>query len=911
MKSHPLKRERQARNWSLSKLAEILDTNVRTISRWENGQAIPSPTYRERLCLLFEKNARELGILPDSTEKSIQAETPRAAPLFQSKILKHSPLLVDPQIPDITERASSLLGREALLAQVKHRLLHNNRAALTALNGLPGVGKTALAVALATDQEIQARFRDGILWVGLGPRPNVHTLLTRWCMLLTIPHSLATNANDREVLGKALHTVISSRRMLLVIDDAWILEDALAFQVGGGQCAHLLTTRQPQLAYAFAQDGTFLVPELNETDGLALLARFIPQMVEQDPDGARALVQSVGSLPLALVLMGKYLATQTHSKQPHQLQAVLSTLQRTEQQLREHKPPSYEPLAEEQANPLPLSPLYAAVAMSVEQLSTQARHVLGTLTVFPPKPNTFSEEAALIVSQAEVETLDELWDIGLLESNGPGRYMLHQVVASYAHAQSIDSESQRRFVRYMLHYLLEHVHNYEQLEPELKNIYAAFDVSLALEMQQEVVQSITSLVSIMRTQGLYNQADQYLRSALQAALEIANPGGQIAILHDLATFAELRGDYTQVLHYAQRALMLARQHHLFADISSILTLLGSGFFHCGKHQPASTSFTEGLRLARKEENHQRASILLAYLSRIARYQGQYARAEIYAQEGLVLARQADSQETVSQLLLSLAALSVRRGNYDQAEQHALEGLVLARRLGQHEQLGILLSTLGCIATHQGNFALAEGYFQEGLTLARRAGRRAQICDLLTNAGVLAIKRAEYAQAERYLDEGLQLARQLKLSPLLPFLLMHFGQVEGLLRKFNQALTYLQEGLEIARQLDATWLICDILINQGEVYLKNQQLDNASKAFHLAITTDAGKEHDLRWTAIALYGLSRIAVLQGNRAEAYRLGRESLNLASALPPDRSEEIKRWQQSFSEQEDILYDAPPVES
>lgn len=909
MKSHPLKKERQSRNWSLSRMAEILDTSVRTVSRWENGQATPSPVYRERLCLLFEKNARDLGILPETVNKATQDETSSAAPLFQSKTLKHTPLLLDPKIPDFTERAPILLGRETLLTQVKHRLLHgNNLAALTALNGLPGVGKTALAVALATDQEIQARYRDGILWVGLGPRPNVQSLLTRWCTLLTIPHAMVTNASDREALGKALRTAIGSRSMLLVIDDAWTLDDALTFQVGGGRSAHLLTTRQPQLAYAFAQEGTFLVPELSETDGLALLARYVPQIVEQDPEGAMALVLAIGSLPLALTLMGKYLATQ-HDKQPRQLKITLNTLHRVEQHLRAQKPSPDETSSEEQAPPL--SSLHAAIAMSAQQLRPETYRALCALTVFPPKPNSFSEDAALAISQADVETFDELWDSGLLESSGPGRYMLHQVVAGYARAQNHDDEPQKRFVRYTLQYLLEYDHHYEKIEPELKNIYAAFDAALTLGMQREVVQGITSLVSLMRMQGLYNQADQYLRSALQAALEIADPNGQIIILRDLAAFAELRGDYTQVLQFAQRAFTLAQQHQAFFAMSGILTLLGSGSFHCGNHQTAQTFFTEGLRLAQQESDYSRASILLAYLSRIARYQGHYAQAEIHAQEGLALARQGSNQDTLSQLLISLAALAIRQGSYPQAEQHALEGLALARRLGQHEQLGTLLSTLGCIATHQGNYALAEGYFQEGLTLTRRAGRRAQVCDLLANTGVLAIKRDQIAQAERYFNEGLQMARQLKISPLLPFLLMHAGHTAGLLRKFEQALAFLQEGLELARQLDAIWLSCGILIQQGEIYLKNLQLDNASQAFHQTLSSDTGKEHDLRWTSVALYGLSRIAALQGNRAEAYRLGRESLNLAIALPQDRSEEIKQWQQSFSEQEGMLYDAPPIES
>jgi len=60
---------------------------------------------------------------------------------------------------------------------------------------------------------------------------------------------------------------------------------------------------------------------------------------------------------------------------------------------------------------------------------------LHALSVFPPKPNSFSEEAALAASQQPVEALDELWDAGLLENWGSERYALHQAVADALRAQ--------------------------------------------------------------------------------------------------------------------------------------------------------------------------------------------------------------------------------------------------------------------------------------------------------------------------------------------------------------------------------------------------------------------------------------------------------------------------------------------
>src|SRR6516162_6238895 len=74
MKSHPLKVERELHGWSQARVAEAVGTNVRTVIRWEQGQSVPYPYYREQLCTLFGKNARELGLLVQENDTAIEQE---------------------------------------------------------------------------------------------------------------------------------------------------------------------------------------------------------------------------------------------------------------------------------------------------------------------------------------------------------------------------------------------------------------------------------------------------------------------------------------------------------------------------------------------------------------------------------------------------------------------------------------------------------------------------------------------------------------------------------------------------------------------------------------------------------------------------------------------------------------------
>ena len=55
------------------------------------------------------------------------------------------------------------------------------------IEDVPGVGKTALALALAHDREVLGHFCDGVLWAGLGRESNVFSFLGAWGVALGIP----------------------------------------------------------------------------------------------------------------------------------------------------------------------------------------------------------------------------------------------------------------------------------------------------------------------------------------------------------------------------------------------------------------------------------------------------------------------------------------------------------------------------------------------------------------------------------------------------------------------------------------------------------------------------------------------------------------------------------------------------
>jgi tetratricopeptide (TPR) repeat protein/transcriptional regulator with XRE-family HTH domain len=869
---HPLKTARELRGWSQVKLAETIGTTPRNVSRWEQGLTVPHPYYREQLCVLFEQDARELGLLRD-TDQYIPDTQPSPPP----PIHQQTPLLIDPAIPALVGGNMSLLGRDQLLAHIKHALQEHANSAV-ALHGLPGMGKTSLAVVLSTEQDVLETFQDGILWAGLGLQPDVHSHLLRWGQLLGIEPQQLEQHKQMDSLSQLLRRVIGQRRLLLIIDDAWSVEDALALRIGGTQCVHLLTTRFSQLAFLFANTYTISVPALNDSDGLALLARFVPDLVQQDHANMIALVQEVGASPLAITLMGKYLALQTFSGQPRRVRTALKQLRNAQDRLQLAFPVSTSERSPHLAPNIPLS-LHSTISVSAQHVGQRAQEVLSTLSILPNKPESFLEEIALAVSGASIEILDILWDAGLLESAAPGRYTLHQTISDYAQIQANPChlvQARKRLVTFLVPYVQTHAQNYEMLEREKSTIVVALDAAITLKIDQALRQLILACSNFMRVRGYYHTAENYLQQALLTitSAETTSPElieEQLLLIHHLATFVELRGNYRQARDYCHQGLVLAKQLKLSNVERDLLTTLGLVAFQQADYKQARKMFGNALSTAKQHSEQEQIAMLCGYLGRVAYMQGQTLLAENYYQEGMIQARHAGTREIISRLLAHLGAVSVRQGNYVRAEQLFQEGLSLERyqqhlplleQQGDLESLAWLLQNWGSLLRSQGHYAQADAHYQEIMALGYRSGRDSELCMSLTDQGQLALAQGDPEQAIRYLQEGIDLAQRIGNRCYLPALLTTLGTARGLQGGHEQANALFQKSVRLSQQYHAYWDLLYGLVSWGEFHLVSQHWEEARQRFLEGMQLEESAKIDLFLFTRAQYGLAQVAKHNG-------------------------------------------------
>jgi LuxR family transcriptional regulator, maltose regulon positive regulatory protein len=250
VKRHPLRVERELRGWSQARVAEAIGTSTRTMVRWEQGEVLPQPFYRERLCELFSKNALELGIqsflAAQSTElhttvqslSTISGTTTPIVPSDNAAIsfdqdqvpaaLSHDPLLSTKFFVPISTHA--LVRRTRLI----DLLMAGTKSTLTLLSAPAGSGKTTLIAEWLRSFSLSA----APAWVSLDEEDNDPERF--WLYVLTaLDHSqpglytpLINSLRSHKIsswpsfLKHLLNTLLASDQpRFLVLDDYHVITE--------------------------------------------------------------------------------------------------------------------------------------------------------------------------------------------------------------------------------------------------------------------------------------------------------------------------------------------------------------------------------------------------------------------------------------------------------------------------------------------------------------------------------------------------------------------------------------------------------------------------------------------------------------------------------------------------------------
>ncbi|MEU6352503.1 BTAD domain-containing putative transcriptional regulator [Streptomyces sp. NPDC047072] len=315
------------------------------------------------------------------------------------------------------------IGRQTQLAQANALIADNESPPATVvIGGTAGVGKTAFAVHWA--RQIASRFPDGQLHLNLRGFDPVSAPVTPAQALRTLLEALGVTPRelpqDQDALAARLRTVLTGRRVLILLDNARDAGQVRPLLPGAPGCLVIVTSRN-RLGGLVAVDGAhpLYLDVLTAQEGHDLLVRRLGAIrVAAEPAAVREIVELCARLPLALAVAAARAAGRT----AFPLAAVKAELADGHGSLDAFTD------ADQAAD------VRAVLSWSYHALSPAAARLFRLLGLHPGPDVSLPAAASLagLTTPATRSLLAELVHAHLVDEPVPGRYASHDLLRAYA-----------------------------------------------------------------------------------------------------------------------------------------------------------------------------------------------------------------------------------------------------------------------------------------------------------------------------------------------------------------------------------------------------------------------------------------------------------------------------------------------
>lgn len=708
----------------------------------------------------------ETAILSGDPALSIGAvpEAPQAGASQQLPYSIEKPRQLPADTADFVGRQELIESVEAILTPAdKHR-----PTGVVVIAGKPGIGKSTLAIHIA-HRLATAHFTDGHLYCdlrGTGLEPvSSQDVLGRFLRALGIPGPLIPDSLDER--AEMYRTILATRRLLVLLDDAATESQLGPLLPGGGDCAVIATSRSRLTGLPgghWIELGT-----LDVDQAIDLLSRVIGRSrVKREPEAAVALVRAVGGLPLALRIVAARLAARPHWS----LASIVHRLANERHRLDE--------LAYGEMT------VRASLSLTYDGLSPADRRLLRLLSLAqgPTLPSWLAGALLDDHRPRPSDLMEPLYDVQMLdvisvERAGEFRYRLHEIIRLFVRDQleatdtaAVQQAAVERMIGGWLA-LAEQAHAkiygggytlvrgaglrwkpspacvedllvnpLQWMDDEHVNLGRAVDQAAQAHLDEQCWQLATTLVTLFEARGYLDLWESTHRRALAAVRLAGNKLGEAALLASLGT-----------LHISRLQPAEAR-----VSLGAALTL----FDELGNSHGQALSWRDIALLDRRLGEYDRA---LAGYERSLRgfdLSGDIVgRATVLTQSAFILMRRGDSTDARARLdealvifdsvgyeggkaraLRRVGQLLLEQGEPEAAERTLTEVLAMVRAAGDILGEGHLLMNLGEVNADMGRLRAAETLFRQAKAV------REQIMDL----GGAAVARVALARLRIRLGE---------------------------------------------------------------------------------------------------------------------------------------------------------------
>jgi DNA-binding SARP family transcriptional activator/tetratricopeptide (TPR) repeat protein len=652
------------------------------------------------------------------------------------------------------------------------------------ISGLPGAGKTALAVHVA--HRVRPCFPDGQLWVSLAgaslrPR-DPGEVAGEFLRALGVPGSaLPAGTAERAAL---LRSRLADRKVLVVADDAASAAQVQPLLPGTSGSAVIITSRTPLAA----PGGALLLPldPFTPAEAAELLGRIVGRArATAEPEAAAQLATACGLLPLGIRITGARLAAR-----PSWPISVLA--ERVADEKRR--------LDELQIGDLSVR---ASLAPSYHCLGERAQRAFRFLALLGPADVAEWVIAALLGEPAASNAVNELVDKSLItltgtDPTGQPRYRLHDLLRDYA-AELLAHDGGRELEAAQERLLASWL--------QLASIAGArlpsepyFPASGTDPAEGPVPEPLAARLTIHPVAWFDAE-----RLNLLAAAERASAAGKYRDAAQLATFQATyhylhsrHEDAERIWHVVFKAATSARDHVAAARAELRIAAVAC----CrGKHAEAAPAVDRCVAALEEAADQRALSTALYWRSVCFTNLGFFAEAVIEARRALVIAQQLEDRhaELMALRMIGMAEASTP-GGQDGGAATCMRALSIARStrepIYERETLHTVAHVLNSARRHDESISLC----RRGMELDRELEYPVGQGPWLGVLGDAYQGLGRYQEATTVLSHARSIFEAYSMRRHQALCLLKLSYAHQGMADYHQALSFLEDSLPIFQEL---------------------------------------------------------------------------------------------------------------
>ena len=610
---------------------------------------------------------------------------------------------------------------------------------ISAIDGMAGIGKTALAVHAA--HLLAERFPDGQLFLDLHGYTQGHPPLTANEALNGLlgalgmpPERIPANGGQAAALYRQC---LADTRTLIVLDNAATDAQVRPLLPGAGSCLVLVTSRRRLKSLDDAR--SLSLDLLSPPDAVALLSAVAgPGRIPPDDPLAAEVAGLCGYLPLALRIAASLLR--------HRPAWSLENL--TGQLRDQHR--RVGALCDGERG------LPAVFDLSYASLEAAHRRLWRLLGLVPG--TDLDAHAAAALAQLDPATavglLENLVDHNLLSAYAAGRYRLHDLLRAHARALAAadDPASEREAaVDRLLHYYAHTaqiasvaIARYSRPAPhspapahtpalpdrdtartwlrtEQPNLEAALTHAHTHDFPQHTIALAAGLAEILQADGPWTRALEIHQAATETTERVGHPAARATALIDLGRARQMIGDYPGAGDALTRALDLCRALGDRLGEANALTNLGRVRQMTGDYPAADAALTRALELYRVLGDRLGEANALTDLGRARHQTGDHPGADAALTRALELYRALGHRGNEAWALNHYAATLAAADERPHALALYQQALAMNRELNKPDDEAIALEGIAEHHLATGNLTQGAEHLHQALEIYRRLG----------------------------------------------------------------------------------------------------------------------------------------------------------------------------------------------